>query len=173
MKNKDDGSFNGINFEFSMNPHMMHRIAHSIHGMGRGFGIKYWILMLVSKEPLTGSQMIDKIADMSFGFWRPSPGSIYTILKYLLQDGLLKVAEKNNKKYYSVTDKGKEYLDSSWFPWKSAAKFMNNDEVSNIKDTIETIDNLSEFLSEKPRTLTAENKKALKKINERLNRLLE
>ncbi|MEM0142567.1 MAG: PadR family transcriptional regulator [Candidatus Parvarchaeum sp.] len=172
MESKND-DFNEINFGFNINPNFVHNIAHSVHGISRGFGIKYWILMLVSKEKMTGAQMIDKIYEMSFGFWRPSPGSIYTILKYLSTEGLVKIEEKDNKKYYSITSKGKEYLDNSWFPWRSVSKFTNTDENSNINETIEMIDNLSEFISEKAKLLNAEDKKALKKVDERLHKILK
>ena len=172
MKNKEDG-FDEINFGFNLDPNIVHKFAHSIHGISRGFGIKHWILMLVSKEKMTGAQMIDKIYEMSFGFWRPSPGSIYSILKYLSESGFVKVEQKDNKKYYSITDSGKEYLDSSWFPWRSASSFMNKDEGTSIDETIETIDNLSEFISEKGKLLSKENKKILKKIDDRLHSILK
>lgn len=173
MQNEDD-NFNKINFGFDIDPNVMiHKFRHSMHGMTRGFGIKYWILMLVSKEKMTGAQMIDKIYDMSFGFWRPSPGSIYSILKYLSEGGLVKVEQSDNKKYYSITPKGKEYLDSSWFPWRSASSFMNKDEGASIDETVETLDNLSEFILEKAKLLNKENKKILKKIDERLHSILK
>ncbi|MGC8533396.1 MAG: PadR family transcriptional regulator [Candidatus Parvarchaeum sp.] len=172
MKNKED-DFNEISFGFNLDPNIVHKIAHSMHGITRGFGIKYWILMLVSKDKMTGAQMIDKIYEMSFGFWRPSPGSIYSILKYLSESGFVKVEQKDNKKYYSITDKGKEYLDSSWFPWRSASSFMNKDEGTSIDETVETLDNLSEFISEKSKLLSKENKKILKVVDERLHSLLK
>lgn len=172
MKDKKD-DFNEINFGFNIDPNMVHRIEHSMHGISRGFGIKYWILMLVSKKKMTGAEMIDKIYEMSFGFWRPSPGSIYSILKYLSESGFVKVEQNDNKKYYSITDKGKEYLDSSWFPWRSASSFMNKDEGTSIDETIETLDNLSEFISEKEKLLSKENKKTLKKIDDRLHSILK
>lgn len=148
-------------------------LMHSFHSAGRGFGIKYWILTLVSKERMTGAQMMDKISEMSFGFWRPSPGSIYTILKYLTEDGLVKIDEKDNRKFYSITDKGKEYLDSSWFPWRSISRFTNRSEGSAISETVETMDNLSEFLYEKGKILTEDDKKKLKNVDERLKKLLK
>lgn len=172
MKDKED-NFNEIKFGFNLDQHVMQKIAHSMHGISRGFGIKYWILMLVSKEKMTGAQMIDRIYEMSFGFWRPSPGSIYSILKYLSESGFVKVEQKDNKKYYSVTNKGKEYLDSSWFPWRSASSFMNKDEGTSINETIETLDNLSEFISEKEKLLSNENKKTLKKVGDRLHAILK
>jgi hypothetical protein len=77
------------------------------------------------------------------------------------------------KKYYSITDKGKEYLDSSWFPWRSASSFMNKDERTSIDETIETLDNLSEFILEKEKLLSKENRKILKNIDDRLHSILK
>ncbi len=173
MKKEDDDSFDGINVGFSFDPNIANKLMHSFGGANRGFGIKYWILMLVSKEKMTGAQMIDKIYEMSFGFWRPSPGSIYTILKYLAENSLVKVEEKDNKKYYSITDKGREYLDNSWFPWRSISRFTNRSETSSIGETVETLDNLSEFLLEKEKLLSSDDMKTLKKINERLQKMLK
>ena len=89
------------------------------------------------------------------------------------ESGFVKIEQKDNKKYYSITDKGKEYLDSSWFPWRSASSFMNKDEGTSIDETIETLDNLSEFLAEKGKLLSKENKKTLRIIDDRLHGLLK
>ena len=173
MKKSENDGFKEENFGFSFDPNVLNRFAHSVHSASRGFGIKYWILMLVSKQKMTGAQMIDKIYEMSFGFWRPSPGSIYSILKYLSENGLVKIDEKDNKKYYFITEKGKEYLDRSWFPWRSASKFMNKGEDTSIADSIEMIDNLSEFITEKEKLLNPENKKILKKVDDRLHKIIK
>ena len=173
MKKSGEKDFDSMDIGFSFDSNIVNKLVHQFHGGSRGFGIKYWILMLVSKERMTGAQMIDKIYEMSFGFWRPSPGSIYSILKYLYESGFVKIDEKDNKKYYSITEKGREYLDSSWFPWRSVSSFTNKSENASITETVETIDNLSEFISEKGKLLGAEDKKTLKKVDERLHKVLK
>ena len=50
---------------------------------------------------------------------------------------------------------------------------MNKDEGTSIDETIETLDNLSEFLAEKGKLLSKENKKTLKIIDDRLHGLLK
>ncbi|EFD92476.1 MAG: transcriptional regulator PadR family protein [Candidatus Parvarchaeum acidophilus ARMAN-5] len=173
MAKRTENDFELNDSGFSFNQNVINKFVHSFHDSGRGFGIKYWILMLISKEKLTGAQMIDKMYEMSFGFWKPSPGSIYTILKYLLENKFVKVNEKDNKKYYFITEKGKEYLDSSWFPWRSISGFTNGHKEVGVSDTVEMVDNLSEFLLEKYKVLSVDDKKAIKRIEERLQKILK
>ena len=58
---------------------------------------------------------VDRIAAITAGSWRPSPGSIYPLLKKLEHDGLLKhkatAACKGRQLFYSITAKGKGELE--------------------------------------------------------------
>ncbi|MEM2663238.1 MAG: PadR family transcriptional regulator, partial [Metallosphaera sp.] len=40
------------------------------------------------------------------GVYKPSPGSLYPVLKNLIREGLVKVEERDGKKVYSLTDEG-------------------------------------------------------------------
>ena len=136
----------------------------------RGFGLRYWILVTVSKKPSSGSDIIDQISNMSFGFWNPSPGSIYPTLRELSSDGYIKMNEKNGRKLYSITKRGEEYLNQSWFPWKNAARFINTDSGANIRETIEDLENYSEFLLEKKDQIKdKESLETIKKVIDKLN----
>jgi hypothetical protein len=50
---------------------------------------------------------------------------------------------------------------------------MNKDENASIAESIETIDNLSEFIAEKEKLLNPENKKILKKVDDRLHKIIK
>ncbi|WP_291767632.1 PadR family transcriptional regulator [Caldivirga sp. UBA161] len=69
------------------------------------------LYILAFKGELTGAQIIDEIERWSFGFWRPSPGSIYPLLDDLEEEGLIKISRIDGvKKYYSLTEEGKRAI---------------------------------------------------------------
>jgi DNA-binding PadR family transcriptional regulator len=70
----------------------------------RGFSRRY-ILDLLTEQPMTGKEIIDKAIVQSQGKWRPSPGLIYPMLGRLLDEGL--IAELENGRY-KITQKGLE-----------------------------------------------------------------
>jgi len=82
-------------------------------GMFRKRGLRPWVLNILRKSPKTGAEIIDEIENMSQGWWRPSPGCIYPMLKGMVQDGLLKEREDGR---YELTSKAKEEDE---FPFRS------------------------------------------------------
>jgi len=73
----------------------------------KGF-LSFLILWLISKKEMTGAEISEEL-EQRRGH-RPSPGTIYPVLKYLTNIDLLKVDD--NKKY-SLTKKGEKELDMS------------------------------------------------------------
>jgi DNA-binding PadR family transcriptional regulator len=73
----------------------------------KGF-LSFLILWFISKKKMTGAEITQEL-EKRRGH-RPSPGTIYPVLKDLTEKNLLKVDE--NKKY-SLTKKGKNELDMS------------------------------------------------------------
>jgi DNA-binding PadR family transcriptional regulator len=117
------------------------------HEMGRfrGFGLKYWVLSIVSKETSTGAMIMDKIENMSMGRWRPSPGHIYPLLEQLTLDGYLSLDSRDGKKYYTVTEKGRDVLEGSWFPWRTMGGLAG---FSGLEDALRSIETLTEYVSD-------------------------
>ena len=68
----------------------------------RGFSRRY-ILDLLTEQPMTGKEIIDKAVIQSQGRWRPSPGLIYPMLGRLLNEGLISELENGR---YKITQKG-------------------------------------------------------------------
>jgi DNA-binding PadR family transcriptional regulator len=60
-------------------------------------------LDLLTAQPMTGKEIIDKAIVQSQGKWRPSPGLIYPMLGRLLDEGL--IIESDNGRY-KITQKG-------------------------------------------------------------------
>ena len=70
----------------------------------RGFSRRY-ILELLTEQPMTGKEIIDKAIVQSQGKWRPSPGLIYPMLGRLLDERLIDELENGR---YKITRKGLE-----------------------------------------------------------------
>ena len=77
------------------------------HCKMKGF-LSFLILWIVNKEKMTGAEIALELEKRKGH--KPSPGTIYPVLKYLTEHDLLKSDE--NKKY-SLTKKGKEELEMS------------------------------------------------------------
>jgi len=71
---------------------------------GRRGWLRPWVLSMLSRGPRNGAELMDEIERMSWGGWRPSPGSIYPLLDEMTKDGL--IAKKEDGRY-EITDRGK------------------------------------------------------------------
>ena len=77
------------------------------HCRMKGF-LSFLILWLISKKNMTGAEITEELEKRKGH--RPSPGTIYPVLKYLTEEKLLSV-DKNKK--YSLTKLGEQELDMS------------------------------------------------------------
>lgn len=61
---------------------------------------------------MSGAELTAALEDETDGRWRPKPGSIYPLLKSLLQDGLTReIPDADGRtRRYELTDKGLEFL---------------------------------------------------------------
>jgi DNA-binding PadR family transcriptional regulator len=55
-----------------------------------------------------GYELITELEARSSGRWRPSPGSIYPALARMQEQGLITADEFDDKKAFSLTDRGRE-----------------------------------------------------------------
>ena len=115
----------------SMLSYWLSKVGSSIP---RGFSRRY-ILELLTEQPMTGKEIIDKAIIQSEGKWRPSPGLIYPMLGRLLDEGLIDELE-NGK--YKVTKKG---LDMA-----ADLQSVNNIFEKQI-DMISRIGNVGKFMT--------------------------
>ena len=74
-----------------------------------------WFLMRLLREgPHYGSDMIRSISEHTGSAWKPSPGSVYPVLRSLEADGLIKGDWHRSKgapqRIYRLTAKGKRAL---------------------------------------------------------------
>jgi DNA-binding PadR family transcriptional regulator len=85
-------------------------------GRGRLFDagdVKLVILRLLSDQPSYGYQLIKSMEQRLAGGYTPSPGVIYPTLTMLEEEGLAVSSLENNKKIYSLTPEGIEFLEAN------------------------------------------------------------
>lgn len=138
----------------------------------RTFGLKYIVLSILSKYSLTGAEIISNIEKMTIGFFHPSPGSIYPLLKYLHKEGYIEAEEKNGKKTYRISRKGKEFMDSIYPPFGIFGGFKTfRNETNDVAEALNTLENYTEFLSET--NLKDSDVARLKELVKKLNKIIK
>jgi DNA-binding PadR family transcriptional regulator len=76
--------------------------------------IRIATLILLSKKPYHGYEIMKEIKERTKGFWKPTAGGIYPILKSLKESGYIKgewdVETRRRKRIYVITEAGKNVL---------------------------------------------------------------
>ncbi|MFP3233163.1 MAG: PadR family transcriptional regulator [Sulfolobaceae archaeon] len=119
--------------------------------------LRSMILWLLYQSPKRGIDIIDDVYKMTWGFWKPSPGSVYPLLSKMEEDGVIR---KIDGERYTITDKGIKEIEEI-LPLKHR---------SSIDDAVEELEGLSTFFGEVDKTQLSQYKerieKALRKIEE-------
>jgi DNA-binding PadR family transcriptional regulator len=82
--------------------------------MHRRRGLRVWVVSLLARGPKNGAEVMNAIEEMSQGWWRPSPGSIYPLLESLVQEGLIR---KRDDGRYELSAQGRQAMEMPWGPW--------------------------------------------------------
>jgi len=77
----------------------------------KGF-LRHYVLKLLNEQPMSGSEMMNTIAERTEQRWEPSPGSVYPLLSWLHDSGYTKIVDNQESgvKRYELTESGKEFL---------------------------------------------------------------
>jgi DNA-binding PadR family transcriptional regulator len=75
------------------------------------------ILLLLDEQPRHGYEIITELADRSEGRWRPSPGSVYPVLKRLSKEGLVQASQEEGRRTFTLTGAGKTLVDQQREEW--------------------------------------------------------
>lgn len=77
----------------------------------KGF-LRYQVLYKLKERPMSGSELTSTIEEEMGGRWTPKPGSMYPLLKSLLQDGLTRELpdEDGRTRRYELTERGQKFL---------------------------------------------------------------
>ena len=81
-------------------------------GVPRGL-LRFLVLEMLSEKPMSGAEIAEQIEKQTGGRWKPSPGSMYPLLAWMLDKGFTKESrkERDGFKRYSFTVKGSEFLE--------------------------------------------------------------
>jgi DNA-binding PadR family transcriptional regulator len=74
--------------------------------------LKYVILDLLQDKPRHGYDIIRELEELSYGFYKPSPGVIYPTLQMLEEMGYASSVEQEGKRVYSITEEGRKFLEN-------------------------------------------------------------
>ena len=94
----------------------------------KGF-MRIAFLILLSKKPCHGYEMMKEVDDRTEGFWKPTAGGVYPILQSLEQSGYIKGEwgpQKRKHKIYQITASGKKILNDVLLTHGRIAENMNN-----------------------------------------------
>lgn len=107
--------------------------------------IRVAVLMLLNNKPSHGYEIMKEIKDRTGGFFKPTPGGVYPILRDLEKTEYIKGEwhKQNNRKIktYRLTEKGKIILRNAIMKQSEIAKNMNllfqefTRDVLNVKST--------------------------------------
>jgi DNA-binding PadR family transcriptional regulator len=75
------------------------------------------ILLLLDEKPRHGYEILTELADRSDGQWRPSPGSVYPVLKRLSREGLVEPSHEEGRRVFSLTDEGRALVAAERESW--------------------------------------------------------
>jgi len=64
-------------------------------------------------EPINGYQVIQEIAELSHGEWRPSPGSVYPTIQQLQDEGLVEADDARGRRTIRLTDAGVAWAEDN------------------------------------------------------------
>lgn len=109
--------------------------------------LKLLILNELENREATGYELIQRISNKVTK--KPSPGSVYPILKEMAAHGILNCREDGSKKLYSLSPKGKELLEKIYQTEKEAifskVKILKLAGVLNTEEA----EYINSFISEK------------------------
>jgi len=97
--------------------------------MRRGY-TRLVVLVLLHREPLTGYDIMKKIDEKTFGFWRLTAGGVYPILKELEENKFITgdwtSKSGRRKKVYKLTDDGEKILTTALSKQQQMAETIRN-----------------------------------------------
>jgi PadR family transcriptional regulator, regulatory protein PadR len=88
------------------------------------------LLFLINEQGETyGYRLIKEIEERSGGYFQFKEGTVYPALRKLENDGLVrgewkKLANGQERRYYAITDQGREFLQRKLDMWQSFASAM-------------------------------------------------
>ncbi|MHB8566543.1 MAG: PadR family transcriptional regulator [Nitrososphaerales archaeon] len=134
--------------------------------IGRRGWLRPWVLSILSRSPKNGAEIMDEIERMSWGSWRPSPGSVYPLLDEMTSEGLITKSEDGR---YQVTEKAKSEME-----WPFGMPFQHkSNSVDEMLKEINGYVSYFEDLNRSDKTKLAANTEKLRDLGGRMTRLAQ
>ncbi|NHI84103.1 MAG: hypothetical protein EAX81_07355 [Candidatus Thorarchaeota archaeon] len=75
--------------------------------------LRYRVLNKLNEKPMSGAEIIREVEENTGGRWKPSPGSVYPLLSWLLDSGYTREIADTEAgiRRYELTDQGKKFLE--------------------------------------------------------------
>jgi|HubBroStandDraft_6_1064221.scaffolds.fasta_scaffold337515_2 DNA-binding PadR family transcriptional regulator len=113
--------------------------------MRRG-DIRRAILSALKDNPAHGYEVMHRLEEMSGGLWRPSPGSVYPHLQMLEDEGMVRSAEVDGTRTFTLTEKGvAEAANDEPLPWQSSGE--NDDQIRSLRLSVTQLMSAAKQLS--------------------------
>lgn len=103
-------------------------------------GLREIVLWTLSERAMNGAEIIRAVEEYTWGFWRPSPGSVYPLLKQLEAEGL--VARREDGRYV-LTESGKAAVRR--MPWLRGPRLGG---PRTVEEAVEELESLAMYLSD-------------------------
>ena len=83
--------------------------SQNIHGIRVG-PIQFIILLQLKRGPMYGYEIVKTLRNQFDGVWEPKTGTVYPALRALESRKLVKTELRDDREYYSLTEKGEDML---------------------------------------------------------------
>jgi DNA-binding PadR family transcriptional regulator len=98
------------------------------------------VLILLSRKPHHGYEIMKEIKERTGGFWRPTAGGIYPILQSLEESGYIEgewdSRQRRKRKTYQITESGRPVLQQALTRENQIAKSMSDLFREFVKDVL-------------------------------------
>jgi DNA-binding PadR family transcriptional regulator len=126
-------------------------------------GLRRWIMYIVRDSPKSGAEIMDVMEANLQGWWRPSPGSIYPMLKHMVDEGVLSRSADDK---YTLTAAGREEVDYPWPRFEGQGPA-----IRTVEGALEVISSYISYLEDLSRAKDPKLAQNVKQINEFADRL--
>jgi DNA-binding PadR family transcriptional regulator len=114
--------------------------GHWLKETQKGY-IRIAVLILLSKKPYHGYEIMREIKERTMGFWRPTAGGIYPILRNLEDsryiEGKWDLQKKRKRKIFRITQAGMQVLERSLAKESEIANSMSGLFKEFMKDVLD------------------------------------
>jgi len=124
------------------------------------------VLSLLSDKAMNGAEIIRAVEEVTWGVWRPSPGSVYPLLKQLEGEGLV---QRRQDGRYELTEAGRRAVRQiPWMRWPRLGGPKSLDEA--VEELESWVSYLADLAVAEPERI-APFRERLRQLGERLQKI--